>query len=933
VLEYRKNFRAARRERGIHGAIVAVCGFVLALGLSLAIQRFFHFEPYDSSGIVGWISVNKYPKQQEMFYYLSALIFIPSFTVLCWLFWCMYSTTISWFIRIPVRRVLRQDAFSYLPLLMIIGKFNQLTLPLNKLFLLPLGLSLAIKIFFVCYNLLEAVFTKTSLPHHKPLTSQSVSGDKPKKCESSLWASDLPPGITSEQGVQSNWEAVWSISASGLCIGFYVLLGYVQSLSNVLLCFVIPLVTVLGVLAFSLIYSFIVCRLFKLQFHNVLAGDTYSYIPAVLLLLLAVVYPKGKDFLLVIFLLAFFGIKLLFLLSKTYHPPVYKPVAELPAKTLNFLHTPGGVPLFRRLMEYVTLPSLIYVFFYGGGNLNQGFDLFYIFEGIDLFHEGERLAPLNELLRGGIPFRDIYIQHGLFQNAYRPLLASVLFGETLAAVRLLERLFVPLGYLAVYILGLQVFRSRLTALLAVFFASSQNFWVVDRHSLGLISIAFVASHITQNHGSGALPGFEKVNPSAGRWYKLPDFYRAYVWKLILGGIFSTLAFLFSTEIGLYSFAACVLFLLAYGSSQMTCSHKFDALPVFCFCAGALLGFLPFAAYFGWHFALDDLIWNTYNQCAYQIPTWGLKFPGLVGSLAGLESLRDAVNFVLSEMFRWYLPVLIFLIAAAYLLYLAVHGSFWNSESNAKLLLLFLAGIIFFRTSLGRSDIQRLIYGATFMWFISLFFLEGAFLRLWCSPSRHEAGHASVSRTGSHRSFRILHAILLSVPIVVFIWYVFNFHKPVHAAAHRLIELTKYGNIRRDVRETLERAGGIQLPSDQVSQIQQVVKYIQSNTSPDEPIFDFSNQGAYYFFANRPAVTRYHQSVYASTVRAQEEVIQALEKSRTKLVIFKTGGWFDTFDGVPTTDRLPLIARYLDSNYKEAVNINGTVILRRKARRG
>jgi len=900
VQKYSKPLKIAKLECGIYGAIVAICGFVLALGLSLALKRYFHFEFHDDSGVVGWVSVNKYPKQQETFYYLSALMFMPSFTLFCWLFWVGYAAAISRLIRVPVRRILKQDAFTYLPFLLILGRLHQLDLPLKKLFLLPLGLLLGAKITLLLYNLITAILAKKL---SKSLTSQPVEDDIPFK------ELKAHPDATKEQCTRLKREAVWSILASGLCIGFYVLLGYAHDSPTPTRCLTILLVAAFSTLAFSLMYSFIVSRLLNRQFHNIFAGDAYSYIPAVLLLLFAVSYPGGKYLLLVIFLLALLGIKSLYLFNKKF-------------RQFALSITDGATPLFQRLMEYLTIPALIYVLLYGGGNIHGG---------IDLFHEGERLAPLNELLRGGIPFRDIYIQHGWFQNAFRPLLASALFGDTLAAVRYLERLFGPIGYVSVYLLGLQVFKKRLTAILAMFIASAQNFWVSDRHSLGLISIAFVANYIGKHRDVGLFAGWRRIKPYPNRWLEITECSRirqnsglVYGWKLILAGICTNLAFFYSTEIGLYSFAACGLFLLAFGFTQQHTPLKLRPLPVLCYGIGAFLGFLPFAVYFGWHFALDDVIQNSYIQCVYQIPTWGLKFPELMGSLAGLTSLRDAVNFVLSETFRWYLPILFFLIAATYLLYQAAQGGFWSSASNAKLLLLLLAGITFFRTALGRSDGGHLVYGATIMWFISLFFLERAFLRAWCNPSAERYPQSRVS-------FRIPQAMLVLIPMVIFNWYVSNVHKPVDVAKSRLVSLTQYKSIQRDVPQTLERAGGIQLSEVQVNQIQQVVKYIQSNTTPDEHILDFSSQGAYYFFANRPAATRYHQIAYASTNNTQEEVIQSLERTKTKLVIFKTGGWFDNIDGIASTDRHPIIARYLDENYEEAVNINGAVILKRKSR--
>jgi len=233
----------------------------------------------------------------------------------------------------------------------------------------------------------------------------------------------------------------------------------------------------------------------------------------------------------------------------------------------------------------------------------------------------------------------------------------------------------------------------------------------------------------------------------------------------------------------------------------------------------------------------------------------------------------------------------------------------------------LAGITLFRTALGRSDSPHLVYGATMMWFIWIFFLERGILWIWHRPE--------MVKCQRHIPKIIMKSVCVLIPSVIFLWYISTVHHPVKVFKDRLISLTQYQSIPRNVPQTLDRAGGIQLPADQVSQVQQVVKYIQSNTSENDTIFDFSSQGAYYFFANRKSATRYHQIAYAATKSMQEEVIYALDKSQPKLVILGTGGWFDNIDGVSSTDRHPLIAKYLEENYREAANINGTIILRRR----
>ena len=720
----------------------------LAIALGITFSKIFVFEYHSNSGVVGWLSVNAYPKQQEYFFYLLALLGIPGIIYLYWLGWCIYSRWCAERTAQPIQRVLKANALASIPLWLCWLQVYHTGQSILTGLLLPITLSILLKL---------VLLYKRYFP--------------------TLWNSDV-------------------------------------------------------------------------------SDDTSEV------------------------------------------------AAEKDLKSPPLLNEPQGIIKKRGGLEYIILPIFIYLLTYSGD----------IHGKIDLFHEGERLAPLNEMLHGAVPFRDIYIQHGLFQNAYLSWFGSQLFEPTLFGVRSMEDILDPLGYVALYVLGLQVFRGRfLTALICVLIASGTEFWVTARHSLGLISFAFVASSLTHS---------PRTRPN-----KVPSF----VWKLLLAGITTSLAFWYSTEIGLYTLGAIGLFLVIYvfqggfktegGSrrSQQEKNRREYLLPLISYSCGVLFGFFSVGLYFLWHGALDDVIWNSYIQCRYQLATWGLAFPSLSETLALLPTVGWHA-FIFSEGFRWYLPVCIFLIVAAYLTYRGLCGTV--SALNAmKLLLLLLGGIAFFRTALGRSDGGHLIYGATFLWLLCLFPLESGIFRMF------RAGLSFLRGNGRWQS--AVKAAWVLIPTALFCWYVGEAHEPLTGFREKWQRLRQNPFKQRVVRQALARAGKVDIPDDQVEQVQKVVAYIRENTAENEKIFDFTSQGAYYFFANRLSVTRFHQVSYASTPEMQQEVIGALERDKTRLVIFKTGGWFDAVDAIPVEERHPLIAAYLQANYEIAVNINETEILLRK----
>ena len=711
----------------------------LAIALGITLQKYITFEYHSNAGVVGWLSANAYPKQQEYFFYLLALLGIPVAICLYWLGWCVYSRWCAKRTGQLIVRVLKANALASIPL-------------------------------WLC------------------------------------------------------WLQVYSIG------------------------------------------------------QNMLIGLA---LPLVLSVLLKLV-----------------------LLNRQYFPGLWTSKSDV--ENLNSEEreeTATGryrSPKFWRIgLEYIVLPVFIYLLTYSGN----------IHGGIDLFHEGERLAPLNEMLHGGIPFRDVYVQHGLFQNAYLAWVGGQIFEPTLFGLRTMERVLNPIGYVALYLLGLQVFRGRfLTAFLCMLIASGTNFSVSARHSLGLISFALVANFLTFSQGRSKRSVLS--------------------WKLLFGGIFTSLAFWYSTEIGLYSLGAIGLFLVIYAFLQKGIGAaneqvqekgvKERLFPVISYSCGVLLGFLPVGLYFLSHGALDDAIWNSYIQCRYQLATWGLAFPSLSKTLTLLSSDGWSA-FIFSVGFRWYLPICIFLIIAGYLTYRGLSGT--HSTNTMKLLLLLLGGVAFFRTALGRSDGGHLTFGATFLWLLCLFPLEGGIISMF---------RVILSSFRGRTPWQVaLKATWVLIPTVIFCWYVGEVHNPISGFNGKWQRLRQNPFKQNVVSEELARAGAVDIPDDQVEQIQKVVVYIHENTEPNEKIFDFTSQGAYYFFANRPGVTRFHQVSYASTPSMQQEVVEALERDKTRLVIFKTGGWFDAVDGIRVEERHALVAAYLQENYEPAININGTEILMRK----
>lgn len=882
----RDNIRSITESQNkFYSVIVLASGFALALGLCLTFRPKFDF--YYNGEIVSWITANKYPKQQELYYYILSLILIPSISVLIWLGWILWSRFISFLTKLPLCYTLKKYSLTYLPFFMILTRLSEPKFA--KMLLIPIVLFASTNIIFFCYDLL-----KTRL----------------KFIAKNLFCKDLI-------------ERHWCIFASGVCIGLFILINYSDTPQKLLSCLKIIGISVASAWLFWIICGFILILITKRQFKKNLLMLAYSHISLILLLPIALLFEHGNT-LIIIALICMFLTKVIIIAKPSW-------IEKLDSRNYN-----------KRLLNYVMIPAIIYVIFYSGGNIHSG---------IDIFHEGERIAPLNSALRGEIPYRDVYLQHGLFYNYYRPLLASKLFGASLASDRLLGHILDPLGFVGFYLLALQILRSRLSIFLLLWILSSGVseefvFWNASRRmvytpgrlSFGYFSLAMIAFYINQVSKSPLIPLYERRKVLAPNLKKRIFNHISII--PAIAGIFSMLTIFYSLEIGLYTTVACMLFLMVFVFSPQSSIEPFIPFfqkvkdrfrPLLSYILGLFVVFIPISIYLAIYGAFDDMLSNSYIQTRYQGIIWGLRFPPLFPELAKIKSIETMKAFILSETFKWYMPVLVYLISLTFLAYQFIRFRLWKVKSNISLMFITIAGIVFFRTMLGRSDGTHL-YGMAFAWIIGMFLIESLFIRIWkdlkmdfgVSMSWHSQKPIStLSNPFSVIAWR-------AIAIIFLVWYAISVYNPIDSAKNLSAILTGYGNFDRyNIDPPLERIGAIRISADQASQIKAVVNYIQSNTKPDETIFDFSNQGGYYFFADRPSATRYHQVCYASIDKMQNEVIRDLEEKRTKLIIFSNSSWMDSIDGVSSFDRHKIIANYIKEKYAESAKIGTTTIYMRK----
>jgi hypothetical protein len=498
----------------------------------------------------------------------------------------------------------------------------------------------------------------------------------------------------------------------------------------------------------------------------------------------------------------------------------------------------------------------------------------------DLFHRGESLGPASDYLRGKIPYRDVFVLHGLLDDGFLDAGLMRIFGrdQHVGVWRLIA--LDSLGLSAVWLLAFAVFGSipLAAASLALALVTSVG---NQRVVLEIISAIFLVGAVR----------------SGRRWLMFPC------------GVFATLALFYSFETGLYSILGAVATLAALEMVKRRRAGSVALPPG----SGSLVflgGLAACAAPFLIYFALNGALGSFFQTSFVTIPSiidavWSLPYPKLGLTFRADPSLRSISDFILSEKLRFILNPVVLGIALIVLITRFLRRSMTGLDQ--LLIALTMCGIVSQRSALGRADFPHQYFSAFLIGpiLVILLMLMGRRLRAFWTAGPGE------------RAFAVLFGGVLAPILFVSLWVPDLYNARIDDMTRYRVRVAGGGKLDPVYLEVLDR---VQVIESAVGQI----------TAPADPIFDFSNQPALYFFANRPNPTRFYQIPIVSPLSHQREVILDLERSKPKLVLRKSPADFDNFDGIPNELRAAALAAYLDERYRYSTSVRGVELWERTA---
>ncbi|HVT43532.1 MAG TPA: hypothetical protein VMT00_04000 [Thermoanaerobaculia bacterium] len=534
----------------------------------------------------------------------------------------------------------------------------------------------------------------------------------------------------------------------------------------------------------------------------------------------------------------------------------------------------------RRLLIWVLAPFVIYCGTYAS--------VASPWHWVDLFHRGESLGPASDYLRGKIPYRDVFVLHGLLDDGFADALLMRAFGRdpTLSTDRIvvLSSATAPL----LWFLGVAMFRSIPLALLVVaggFVVSGDN----QRALLELATVTLLIAALRRGSERDVFPGRPLLT--------------------LLAGAAAALALFQSLDIGMYSIAGGVLaiplvhlFRRRAGEVTSGAGKHFTA-----FILGIAIGTAPFVVWLVARGAFTPFLRDSFVVVPSIIDAiWSLPWPPLGAEFTRDLSLVGISRFVLSEKMRYLIPPLVLAAASTLLLLRFVRRA--GEPFGGALLILTIFGGLTQRSAVGRADFPHQYFAA---------FLVGPLLvALLVLLFRHLASLWRNSGDGG-RAFVLLFSSMVIAGVSVLLWIPDLF-------AARLDEVVRY-------RARMAGAPNLAHPdADRVSErIIRIRSGLDQSIGPDEPWFDFTNQPALYFHMERPNPTRFYQVPILSPIAFQREAILALEESHTPLVLVPIASRETPYDGIGSESRAPGLAAYLRDRYRFLMRRSGVELRLRK----
>ncbi len=492
---------------------------------------------------------------------------------------------------------------------------------------------------------------------------------------------------------------------------------------------------------------------------------------------------------------------------------------------------------------------------------------------IEPFEDGCSLAFAQAYLHGARPYADTYPLHGWGADGGVDGFAFRHFGATLRVYRLRTAFFAALAPLALAGSCVAALGSGIWGVLAFLVSASFAPGLIERQALAFAAL---------------VPLFLSFRAGARR--------RA---LRAAAGVLAGWEVLYSLEYGLFVFlgiSAALLLLPTLEARRRRLRLGFAACAPFW--GGALLGALPFLVVLAARGVFGDFLRISFVELPRWVTAvWGVPAGEVWTVLSPVRDTPALASLLAGAGMQFFFVMALLAIAGATLLLRAAAGDL-DPEDRAAWAAFGVAAFAL-RGMLGRADEAHFWHYSVFAGLPAVWVLRS----VWRSAAR---------------------AVLFPVALLFLLIRLHPFRAVEDTL--RLVAATGDPAAHRDRAEP-PRSGGERLPAGQAKEFSDFRRALDERLAPGETYFDFSNQPALYFFADRIPPVRFHTVAQYEAEEKQSEVIDTLERKKPPIAAF-TDTFYSTLD-LPNAERAPRVARYLAEHYEPAAVVGSWRFERRR----
>jgi len=516
---------------------------------------------------------------------------------------------------------------------------------------------------------------------------------------------------------------------------------------------------------------------------------------------------------------------------------------------------------------------------------------------INFYETGIYLPQISEFFHGSVLYKDIFVLRGPLE-ILMPAFLMKFFGLHIGVLNAYFYLGTVVTLIIYAFLAKGFFRTRgflylftLVLIARTFPWSCFNVWGGIRFGLGVLPVLLAVDFL------------KNKKPS----------------RLLFAGMFSSLAFWTSFELGAFSFISIMAAIILNWFLE-TKDKRAILRHILFYAAGNIIASFPFVFYLAAHGAL-----NAYFNSVYVVLT---KTSQVFNPALCFETPMNLKEFLmalspLNHNFKYTLPFLFYIGVGIYLLVKALEKRIRSAD--IYIICLGIYGILLYKGSFRDVEGPQYRMALQPLLLIMFFYIEDFYMKL----KGMRQGLIGFKKA-------LVICLLFIVPFYALIFSFSKYNKRFFifkeikylVANHKHIGLP---NAQPDqtLIQTL-RGKGITAPGPQAKEVDGVVSFIISNTKGREIVFTFPDLGTYNFLTDRPSAGRFYPAEL-SFIDPQwfNEVFAELQKTRPRFIICaKEYARLKPF--IPTVGKyLDIVDMFLQENYKIRASFDTLNVLERK----